>query len=151
NVIRLTTPSLRERRGDVLELALHFLHVHAARTGKVLTHIDPEAVEALIAHDWPGNIRELENTIERAVVLADGPSLTLDDLPPEVRQPTRRRYRPRPAAVAAGSSIAPQTRPTPSSPIDRDDEATEEWTADLAAFERRRLIEALEEAEGNKS
>ena len=151
NVIRLTTPALRERRGDVLELALHFLRLHAARTGKVLTHIDPEAVEALIAHDWPGNIRELENTIERAVVLADGPSLTLDDLPPEVRQPTRRRYRPRAAAVAAGSPSAPQVRPAPSSPIDRDDGTAEEWTADLAAFERRRLVEALEEAQGNKS
>lgn len=148
NVIRLTTPPLRDRRGDVLELALHFLRVHAARMGKVLTHIDPEAVEALIAHDWPGNIRELENTIERAVVLADGPSLSIDDLPPEVRQPSRR---PRLRAVASVAGPGTRQALPPSTSLGRDDGAADEWTADLAAFERRRLVEALEEADGNKS
>jgi len=152
NVIRLTTPSLRERREDVLELALHFLDVHAARAGKVLTHIDPEAVEALIAHDWPGNVRELENTIERAVVLADGPSLSIDDLSPEVRQPTRRRHRLRPSPTGAVSTSARPTRPSPSSSAhDRPTPTSDEWSAEFAEFERQRLIEALEEAEGNKS
>ena len=99
NVIFLTTPALRERREDIFELALYFLNLHAQRTGKLVTHLDPEAVEALVAYDWPGNIRELENTLERAVVLADGPSVTLDDLPVELRQPGRRRLRPRIAAA----------------------------------------------------
>ena len=75
------------RREDIFELALYFLNLHAQRTGKLVTHLDPEAVEALVAYDWPGNIRELENVLERAVVLADGPSVTLEDLPVELRQP----------------------------------------------------------------
>ena len=76
------------------------------RIGKPVTHLDDEAVEALVAYDWPGNIRELENVIERAVVLADGPAVTLDDLPPEVRQPGRRGSRPRlPTPVAAAGSV----------------------------------------------
>ena len=87
NVFYLTTPALRERREDIFELAVYFLSLHAGRTGKLVTHLDPEAVEALVAYDWPGNIRELENTIERAVVLADGPSVTLEDLPIELRSP----------------------------------------------------------------
>ena len=53
---------------------MYFLNLHAQRTGKLVTHLDPEAVEALVAYDWPGNIRELENVLERAVVLADGPA-----------------------------------------------------------------------------
>ena len=59
-----------------------------------------------MAYDWPGNIRELENVIERAVVLADGPAVTLDDLPPELRQPGRRRLRPRLIAAMASSTAA---------------------------------------------
>ena len=104
NVICLHTPALRERREDIFELAVYFLNLHSQRTGKLVTHIDPEAVEALVAYDWPGNIRELENVLERAVVLADGPAVMFDDLPQELRQPVRRRLRPRlPAAVASGA------------------------------------------------
>ena len=94
NVIPIRTPSLRERKEDIFELAVHFLGRHAERIGRSVGHIDDDAVEALIAYDWPGNIRELENVIERAVVLCDGPALTLDDLPIEIRQPGRRRARP---------------------------------------------------------
>src|SRR5439155_21709903 len=103
NVFSLETPALRERREDIFELAVHFLGRHAQRTGKAVTHLDDEAVEALVAHDWPGNIRELENVVERAVVLADGPAITRNDLPIEVRQPTPPRRRPR-AGEAAGAS-----------------------------------------------
>ena len=76
NVFSLRTPPLRERKEDIFELAVHFLGRHAERIGKAVTHLDEEAVEALVAYDWPGNIRELENVIERAVVLADGPAIT---------------------------------------------------------------------------
>jgi transcriptional regulator with GAF, ATPase, and Fis domain len=90
NVIPMRTPPLRDRRDDVFELAVYFLDHHAERTGKTtVTHLDPEAVEALMAYDWPGNVRELENVIERAVVLTDGPAITRDDLPAEVREPGR--------------------------------------------------------------
>src|SRR6185312_16012995 len=72
NVIPIRTPSLRERKEDIFELAVHFLGRHAERIGRSVGHIDEDAVEALIVHDWPGNIRELENVIERAVVLCEG-------------------------------------------------------------------------------
>jgi len=155
NVICLTTPALRERREDVLELAMHFLDVYAARMGKVLTYIEPEAVEALMAYDWPGNVRELENTIERAVVLADGPTLTAGDLPPEVRQPIRRRYRPRASSVPAATAAprAPAVVPASSSAAAAPGvgPAAEEWGSEFASYERQRLVEAMEEADGNKS
>jgi DNA-binding NtrC family response regulator len=156
NVISLTTPALRERREDILELGVYFLNLHAGRTGKLVTHLDPEAVEALLAYDWPGNIRELENTIERAVVLADGPSVTLEDLPLELRQPGRRRLRPRfsaarapgrsPAAVAAANAAAVSMSASGGEPSPGDD-----WNAEYVAYERQRLIDALDEAGGNKS
>ncbi|MFO0889173.1 MAG: sigma 54-interacting transcriptional regulator [Isosphaeraceae bacterium] len=167
NVICLHTPALRQRREDVIELAVSFLNVHAERTGKILTHIEPDAVELLISHDWPGNIRELENVIERAVVLADGPALTIDDLPPEVRQPGRRRARLRaPLAVGAAAagfdgvraggppaarSSASRVPPQDPSGLARDPAAGEEWNAEFLAFERQRLLDALSEAEGNKT
>ncbi len=100
NVIPLRTPALRQRKEDILELAGAFLARYSERTGKSLTHLEPEAVELLMAHDWPGNVRELENVIERAVVLADGPAITVEDLPQEVREPGRRRFRGRHPAPA---------------------------------------------------
>jgi len=153
NVISLQIPPLRERKDDIFELAVHFLGQHARRIGKTVTHLDDDAVEALVAFDWPGNIRELENVIERAVVLAEGPAVTRNDLPPEFGQPTRRRLR---ATVRATTSSAsrptPQagstwSEPTPSSPPAGDDG----WDAEYVAFERQRLLDALDEAHGNKS
>ena len=169
NVIPMQTPALRQRREDIFELALFFVNEHAERTGKLLTHIEPEAVEMLMAYDWPGNCRELENVIERAVILADGPALTIDDLPPDVRLPGRRRFRPRIAVAAgplaadnvaagssapAGSASAParyqtRSRPRGSEPVT--DEGGEEWNSEYLAYERQRLVEALNEAGGNKS
>lgn len=86
NVITLSMPALRERPEDVPDLALHFLQEFAARSGKPVTQIDDEAMLALRAYRWPGNIRELENAIERAVVVTDGEVLALDELPDEVRR-----------------------------------------------------------------
>jgi DNA-binding NtrC family response regulator len=152
NVIPLTAPPLRDRREDVFELAVYFLDVHAARTGKLLTHIEPEAVEALMAYDWPGNIRELENVVERAVVLADGPSLTAADLPPEVRQPIRRRYRARARVVSTAGAAASSSALDPTAAARGPAEAAgEEWNSEAVAYERQRLLDALEEAGGNKS
>jgi len=73
SVIPVELPPLRERREDIPPLVEHFLRKHAQRTGRPIDHIEPEALERLRTYDWPGNIRELENTIERAVVLAAGP------------------------------------------------------------------------------
>ena len=172
NVICLHLPGLRERREDIFELAVYFLNLHAQRTGKSVTHLDPEAVEALAAYDWPGNIRELENVLERAVVLADGPSVTVDDLPPELRKAGRRGPRPRlPSSLAAaGSSREPgghsgglaefsvHTAPGSAghtasewSPTDPRSAHGEDWDKEYNSYERHRLIDTLNEAQGNKS
>jgi transcriptional regulator with GAF, ATPase, and Fis domain len=142
NVISLRAPSLRERKEDIFELAFHFLNVHARKVGKNVSHLEDAAIEALVAYDWPGNIRELENAIERAVVLSDGPELTLDDLPSEVRQPSRRRSR----HVARVPAIA-TVRNGPSGPNGLEEEDDPEFIA----FEYQRLQDALAGAGGNKS
>ena len=83
-VIQIDIPPLRERREDIVPLAIHFIHELAARHGRKVEDLAPDARRALLAYDWPGNVRELRNAIERAVVLADGPALTAADLPASV-------------------------------------------------------------------
>jgi DNA-binding NtrC family response regulator len=85
NVIEIHMPLLRERRDDIQVLMKHFLEIFAKEAGKKITDIDYEAMQALLAYDWPGNIRELRNTIERATVLADGDVVTIHDLPDKFR------------------------------------------------------------------
>ena len=79
-------PPLRERRGDVLLLAEAFLHRANERQNKRVTTISRAAMEAMLAYPWPGNIREIESMVERAVILADGDTINLRDLPLTVRQ-----------------------------------------------------------------
>jgi DNA-binding NtrC family response regulator len=87
NVVSVTLPSLRERKSDIPALVNHFLEKYGDNYGKAVTGLAPGTLQALLAHDWPGNIRELENAIERAVVLCHGTELTTDDLPPVLRGP----------------------------------------------------------------
>jgi DNA-binding NtrC family response regulator len=75
NVVPLTLPALRERREDILPLAEHFLRKHEPKNRQGVHQISPELAAQLEAHDWPGNIRELENFIRRALALATGSSL----------------------------------------------------------------------------
>jgi DNA-binding NtrC family response regulator len=84
NVIPISLPPLRERREDIPVLAKYFLYRFAAETKKIFTGITAQAEARLVAHQWPGNVRELGNVIERAVVLGQGPEVTLDDLPPRI-------------------------------------------------------------------
>ena len=120
-MVSVTLPALRERGDDIFELALYFLRRAAERTGKRITQFDESAIAALMRYHWPGNIRELENAVERAVVLTDGERVTLNDLPatllehppqprPRGEQPVRsdatygrRRTRPVPALLVTGS------------------------------------------------
>ncbi|MDO9015706.1 MAG: sigma-54 dependent transcriptional regulator [Deltaproteobacteria bacterium] len=86
NVVHVNLPPLRERAGDIELLAMHFLRMVTARNSRSTpTGIDPQAMRALAAYPWPGNIRQLENVIERAVLLAPAGLVTLNDLPPRVR------------------------------------------------------------------
>ena len=86
DVVSLRLPPLREREGDVPVLATHFLKRMAERHGKNVTSIEARALDVLQSWSWPGNVRELENAVERAVVLATGDALRLDDLPAAIRQ-----------------------------------------------------------------
>lgn len=128
NGISLTIPSLRERAVEIGELARHFLASAAQRAGRRPPRISPEALAVLEAHSWPGNIRELRNVMDRALVLCTGdvitaPSLQLDSVP------GRKRHAPR----GASSRDA----------LPASDRGTEE--------ERRHIIEALEQCAGNQT
>ncbi|MCS6913893.1 MAG: sigma-54 dependent transcriptional regulator [Myxococcota bacterium] len=85
-VITLEVPPLRERREDIPALAHHFLRRAAARSGRKVSGFDEAALQLLCAYRWGGNVRELENVIERAVVLGEGPLITVADLPPALHQ-----------------------------------------------------------------
>jgi len=80
NVVGITLPPLRERPEDIPLLAYHFLHKHAQVMGREVSEITPGAMEALLGHPWRGNVRELGNVIERAVVLGQGPRVDVSDL-----------------------------------------------------------------------
>jgi len=84
NVISILLPPLRDRADDIIELALYFLNRAAERAGKRITHLAESAIDALKRYSWPGNIRELENAIERSVVMSEGQEITLHDLPAEI-------------------------------------------------------------------
>ena len=79
NVIAITLPALKDRREDIPELVTHLLRTR--QVGKVPFAVEPDAMRVLCGYDWPGNIRELANVLERAQILAEGNTLTTDDLP----------------------------------------------------------------------
>ena len=81
NVIRVHVPVLRERKDDIPGLVDHFIRIYGEREGKQISGITVEAMNLLMRYSFPGNIRELENIIERAVVFAEGTSVTSEDLP----------------------------------------------------------------------
>ncbi|OFV94026.1 MAG: Fis family transcriptional regulator [Acidobacteria bacterium RIFCSPLOWO2_12_FULL_65_11] len=85
NVIPIALPPLRERREDIPLLADHFLAKYSEQMGKRVSSVSREAMDLLVGHDWPGNIRELENVIERAVALEATPTILPDSLPAGIR------------------------------------------------------------------
>jgi two-component system response regulator PilR (NtrC family) len=87
NVIPIHLPPLRERREDVPVLVAHVVKTMAAELGRPVRGVTPEALAVLEAYRWPGNIRELENVIERALVLGSGDMLDVGALPPDLRRP----------------------------------------------------------------
>ncbi len=87
HVIHIRVPALRERRSDIPPLAANFAARHSARMNRRITGASPEFVEALVRYTWPGNVRQLENVLERAVALSTGDLLLPETLPPEVLDP----------------------------------------------------------------
>jgi transcriptional regulator with GAF, ATPase, and Fis domain len=130
NVFPLHAPPLRERGEDVPELAEHFLSRAATRFRKEVKHIDDDALTLLKGFAWPGNIRQLENVIERAVVIAEGSTITPAELPPDIFD-----------AGAPNESTAP-TEPLRGDPV---------WKTDRERIERDLLVRALAAAGGNKA
>jgi len=88
NVIPIRVPPLRERRSDIPLLVEHFLHRFNKVRVKELLGVDREVMDLLMTYDWPGNIRELENAIERMIILTEDEILTIKDLPPRLRKTT---------------------------------------------------------------
>ena len=84
NVITLTLPPLREREGDIPLLAHHFLEIFKKKNNKEVKGFTQEALEVMLRYSWPRNVRQLENAIERAVVLTRGEMIAPEDLPPEI-------------------------------------------------------------------
>ena len=140
NVISLTLPPLRERPDDVLELAVFFLKRTAPRAGKRAVRFEDETLKALMRYSWPGNIRELQNVIERAVVLTEGEAITVADLPPDIQDVWR--------TIASGSSDVSRSaigdkRLAGQFQLD--------WNESDPVVERRALVEALHKCRGNKA
>src|SRR6266478_7453756 len=81
SVFPITLPALRERREDIHPLVIHFLEHYKQKTGRFISGISKTALQALMTYEWPGNVRELENAIERAVIIASGRQIELEDLP----------------------------------------------------------------------
>jgi DNA-binding NtrC family response regulator len=90
DVVQLRVPALRERRDDVLPLARVLLAEAAAQMKRKLVGLDAAAADQLLRYEWPGNVRELQNAMERAVALARGGHVELEDLPEEVRRAAAR-------------------------------------------------------------
>jgi DNA-binding NtrC family response regulator len=84
NVFSIEIPPLRDRVDDLPALISHFIRLFARTDHRAITGVDSECLEILKNHSWPGNVRELRNVIQRAMVVASGPLITIDDLPPEV-------------------------------------------------------------------
>ncbi len=101
NVISIELPPLRDRPTDIPLLAHHFLRKYAGEFDKPITEIDPDALQLLLAHPFSGNVRELENIIERAVALEEGDRVTVHSLPGQLRR------RPDPATGDAGGLELP--------------------------------------------
>lgn len=86
NVVSVHMPPLRERVSDVPLLAEHFLRRFSKENGKRIEAIDDAALDVLVRYPWPGNVRELENCVERSVVLTRNDRITVEDLPPQMRE-----------------------------------------------------------------
>ncbi|HTJ85902.1 MAG TPA: sigma-54 dependent transcriptional regulator [Terriglobales bacterium] len=133
SVIPITVPPLRDRREDVPLLVNHFVKKYAGGAGRNIARVEPESLSALAQYHWPGNVRQLENTIERAIALETGDQLTVE-MPAE---------RPRARAAAAGAggevmSISPGT-------VLPDGMDMEKYVAEI---ERSLLKSALQQANG---
>ncbi|MCW5828911.1 MAG: sigma-54-dependent Fis family transcriptional regulator [Deltaproteobacteria bacterium] len=144
NVFPIRIPPLRERRGDIMPLAAHFLEKFSTRHGRLINGFAPGVEDALRRYGWPGNVRELENSIERAVVLCEGDMITESDLPFA-------------RSVAAPAAEVPAALPGGASPADQEGAIVINFGTDLSIPRAVETIEelfirrALDKARGNRA
>jgi transcriptional regulator with PAS, ATPase and Fis domain len=134
NVVPIELPPLRERRGDIASLVDHFREKYNRRLSRKVESIEPAALAALERHGWPGNIRELENFMERLVLFSNGPTIRERDLPAELREPSFTAEPARPASPplpAEGFSLKDVVRSA------------------AEALERELILKALQQTSGN--
>jgi two-component system response regulator PilR (NtrC family) len=136
NVIEIHLPPLRERPEDIPELVRFFVHRYAEQLGRAVEGVDPEVMAALESYPYQGNVRELENLIERAVTLTPSSRIRLDCLPPAVREPASAR------GANGGAGRWSAETGLPPDPIDLE--------RILADYERSLLAQALERCGGVK-
>ncbi len=138
NVFPLKVPPLRERQGDAVLLAQRFLERSCRRYGAKIRGFSPEAAAALAGYAWPGNVRELQNLVERAVILADGPTIEADTLGlPSVSS--------HPKPVPAPAVPANSAPPVPVVELGSD------GLASLDEIEKQHILRALDRTAGNRT
>ncbi|MGA2642758.1 MAG: sigma-54 dependent transcriptional regulator [Spirochaetia bacterium] len=124
NVIPIEIPPLRDRPEDIIPLCRHFLTVYGRKIGRSPQSLSPEALEAVLDNSWPGNIRELENVIERAVTLSSSPVISADEF----------------RTIFTLGNVSPRSVAAPSRTV-----------GTLQGAERETIIRALRQAEGNQT
>ena len=132
HVVNIALPPLRERQEDIPLLLDFYLKRTAQENDKVIEGFSPEAVKVLGTYDWPGNVRELRNCVERMVVFARGSTLTLNDVPEDIRQAVGEQ-------LAGANDQSGDTQETATDPLD------------IKANEKNLIIQALAECGGNRS
>jgi two-component system, NtrC family, response regulator PilR len=133
NVIPITVPPLRERREDIPLLVNHFVKKYAKSAGRAIAQVSPESFSLLATYEWPGNVRQLENTIERAIALETGETLNVQ-LPVE-----------RPRARAAAAGVGADTVSVPTGAVLPEGMDMEKYVAEI---ERSLLKSALQQSSG---
>ncbi|MFO0605062.1 MAG: sigma-54 dependent transcriptional regulator [Polyangiales bacterium] len=137
NVVPVRLPPLRDRGDDVRDLAVHFCGVAGRVNGRPDARLDPGAVDVLAARPWPGNVRQLQNFVERLVVLAPDARITADHARDELAREDGPATSPPPASITAGGAIA-----------GHDGALLDAYRRDS---ERRAIRDALDRADGNRT
>lgn len=151
NAMTLRIPPLRERLEDIRDLAAYFLERANEANARSLRGLTEGALEKMRSYEWPGNVRELRNVIERAVVIAEGPLITLEDLPERLRR------RSTPLHMDAFDDDGDPTMNVASLPMDdlpermSGDDAAEDFRTRVEKCEMALIVHALAETHGNRS
>jgi len=142
-VVPIVLPALRERKGDIPILAQHFIDKYNKRLNRKIEGLSEDALALLVAYAWPGNIRELENLVERVLLFADGPFIASKDLPEPIRSATSHVGAPPAIGALAGATAA---EPAPPSGETGLKDIVRQKSAEL---EKDLIAKALEETGGN--